>query len=57
MKIPVVTREGAYVIRGGYSTAISTRYSAYAGYDNHGQHTLVMYIEYCTKHHETKNDL
>lgn len=43
LQIPCVTREGGVVIRKQpYSTAISTRYFAYAGYDNHAQHTLVL---------------
>lgn len=31
--------------RGGYSTALSTRYDAWAGHDEHGQHTLIIVCE------------
>lgn len=42
--IPFVQRTSILSIRGGYSTALSSRYDGWAGLfgENHGQHTMVL---------------
>ena len=43
--IPFVQRSALMSVRGGYSTALSSRYDGWGGlYDNHGQHTMVLVV-------------
>ena len=43
-QIPFVQRSASISVRGGYSTALSSRYDGWAGLfgENHGQHTMVL---------------
>lgn len=41
---PFVQRNAKISPRWGYSTALSSRYEAWAGlYDEHGQHTVILF--------------